>query len=71
MSDRWLHRGKEARANGKSRELKDGRVSLTNRAQFFDGWDEQNRMMAPAATEEQRAEADRVRARLKEWAKTL
>lgn len=58
MSERYFHRGKEARARGLPREVRDARVSLENRQQFFAGWDDQDRNMRPALTPEQNAECD-------------
>jgi hypothetical protein len=69
VSGRWFHRGKEACAKGKPRELKDARISRENRSRFFDGWDEQARMVREPTAEE-RAEASRVVGKLKEFART-
>jgi hypothetical protein len=51
-ADRWYHRGKEARLHGKAREIHDARISRTNRARFFQGWDDQDRFMTPQPTTE-------------------
>lgn len=49
----WHFRGREARGQGKARELPDGRISLTNRQAFYDGWDTEDRLRGPKPTEAQ------------------
>lgn len=55
---KYYHRGKEARMHGRDRILPDGRVSVKNRQDFYEGWDEQDRHMLPKPTPEQAQETD-------------
>lgn len=60
MSDKFFHRGKEARFLGQPRELHDARVSSENRLKFYEGWDAQDRFMQPPLTEAQQAESNKT-----------
>ena len=54
-NNKWFYRGREARANNRDRILPDGRISLANRQQFYNGWDEEDRLRTPKPTPEQLA----------------
>ena len=54
MKDRHYWTGRLARAEGKPRELIDGRYSPPSRQEWFRGWDEENALRAPKLTVEQR-----------------
>lgn len=69
-SEKWFHRGKELRANGRDRAILDGRLSPESRRQFLAGWDEQDRLMRKP-TDDQVAESIRVAGKLRDFAREL
>lgn len=68
--EKWFHRGRDARRLGLDRVITDGRLSIVSRQHFYAGWDEEDRQRN-RPTEAQAAEARRVGARLREFARKL
>ena len=59
MSDsKYFHRGREARANNRQRIAPDGRLSISSRQDFYEGWEYEDQMRSPKPSPEQLAEVN-------------
>jgi len=58
--------GRAARADGKPRQLIDGRYSLAGRKEWLAGWDDEDRFRAAPLTDQQREQQRAGWAALKE-----
>lgn len=68
----WFSKGELAFGLGQPRALPDGRASLKNRVQFYEGWDAAaRRQLISQRTPEELAESRARFDRLKEFAKSL
>jgi hypothetical protein len=67
---KWFYRGREARGHGQARELPDGRISPASRAEWFAGWDAEDRLRLQL-TPEAAAKSNALLAKLRDFAASL